>query len=100
MKTYQKILPLISYADFAEQIKQVKTFYSSQGRRYESDGVVNDVLFFRRMSAGGSDWDIDLKKLYQAYVELENFATENFRPYVAQRHSPGRGLLIHLDLIG
>jgi hypothetical protein len=99
MENYHKILPLISYPDFLSRANTVKKFTSSRGRRYEVDAVAEEVLFFRRMDAGGTDWDIDLKKLYQAYMELEEFATENFRPYVAQRHSPGRGLLLHLGLI-
>jgi hypothetical protein len=99
MDTYRKALPLVSYPDFLSMVSAVKKFTSSQGKRYEVDGMAEGFLFFRRMDAGGTDWDIDLKKLYQAYTELEAFATENFRPYVAQRHSPGRGLLLHLGLI-
>jgi hypothetical protein len=90
---------MISYPDFLEQIMKVKQFNSSRGRRYEMDGLRNDIMFFRRIDAGGTDWNIDLKQLYRAYTELETFETENFRPYVPQRHSPGRGLLLHLGLI-
>jgi len=99
MSLYQKQLPVIPYAEFLDKVRQVKKFTSSQGKRYEVDGLLNEVLFFHRMDAGGSDWDLDLKDLYRAYRELESFETINFRPYVAQRHSPGRGLLLHLGLI-
>ena len=99
MNLYRKQLPAIPYEDFISRAGQVKKFTSSQGKRYEVDGLRNDVLFFRRMDAGGTDWDLDLKKLYEAYLVLEDFSTENFRPFVAQRHSPGRGLLLHLGLI-
>jgi hypothetical protein len=100
MGSYRKQLPEITYTEFISRAGKVKKFTSSQGKRYEVDGLMNDVLFFRRMDAGGSDWDMDLKKLYEGYLALEDFSTENFRPFVAQRHSPGRGLLLHLGLIG
>ena len=99
MNRYQKQLPEIPYGEFIMRAGKVQKFTSSQGKRYEVDGLLDDVLFFRRMDAGGTDWDIDLKKLYKAYLALEDFSTENFRPFVAQRHSPGRGLLLHLGLI-
>lgn len=99
MNLYRKQLPEITFAEFISRAGKVKKFTSSQGKRYEVDGLMNDVLFFRRMDAGGTDWDLDLKKLYEAYQTLEDFSTENFRPFVAQRHSPGRGLLLHLGLI-
>lgn len=94
MNQYRKQLPVISYAEFISRAAEVQKFTSSKGRRYEVDGIMDDVLFFRRMDAGGSDWDLDLRRLYAAYQELEDFSTENFRPYVARRHSPGRGLLL------
>ncbi len=99
MNLYRKQLPEVAYADFIGRVATVKKFTSSQGKRYEVDGMMDEVLFFRRMDAGGTDWDIDLKKLYEAYRVLDDFSTENFRPFVAQRHSPGRGLLLHLGLI-
>lgn len=99
MNLYRKQLPEITYAEFISRAGKVEQFTSSQGKRYEVDGLMDEVLFFRRLDAGGSDWDLDLKDLYRAYRELESFETINFRPYVAQRHSPGRGLLLHLGLI-
>jgi len=99
MNLYRKQLPELSYAEFISRAGKVRKFTSSQGKRYEVDRLVADVLYFRRLDAGGTDWDLNLKTLYQAYCELESFETINFRPYVAQRHSPGRGLLLHLGLI-
>ncbi len=99
MNLFRKQLPEIPYAEFISRAGTVERFTSSKGKRYEVDGLMDDVLFFRRMDAGGTDWDINLKKLYEAYLALEDFSTENFRPYVAQRQSPGRGLLLHLGLI-
>lgn len=99
MSRYRKQLPEIPYSEFISRAGKVKKFTSSQGKRYEVDRLWDDVLFFKRIDAGGTAWDIDLKKLYEAYLALEEFSTENFRPFVAQRHSPGRGLLLHLGLI-
>lgn len=45
------------------------------------------------------DWDIALKKLYVAYVDLNDYKTADFKKYIPRRHSPGRGLLLRLGLI-
>jgi hypothetical protein len=42
---------------------------------------------------------MNLKEVYRAYKELEDFAMVNFKPYVNRRHSPARGLLLHLGLL-
>ena len=42
---------------------------------------------------------LNLTKLYQAYQELTDFSTENFRAYIPIHHSPARGLLLHLGLL-
>lgn len=99
MKPYHKKSPVISYSEFMQHMKRVKEFTSSHGRRYEVDGLKNNLLFFRSLDAGGTAWDIDLEQLYHAYTDLETFETEHSRPYVPKRHSPGRDLLLHLGLI-
>ena len=72
----------------------------SLGKRNRITGLHNEVLLVEPQDANRDiDWDIDLKKLYQAYTELEDFSTGNFRPYVPRRHSPARGLLLRLGLI-
>ena len=96
---FQKTLPLIGYDAFVGKVKQVENFTSAQGRRYEVDGIMDDTLYFRRMDAGETPWDLNLKQTYKAYQELEKFETEDFRPYVERRHSPARGLLPCLELI-
>jgi len=96
---YRKNLPLIDYPTFLAKVKELENFTSARGSRYEVDGIVEEILFFRRMDAGGTEWDLDLKKTYKAYLELETFETKDFRSYVARRHSPARGLLLALELI-
>jgi hypothetical protein len=96
---YQKRKPVVSYPNFREMIKGVDNFTSSRGNRYLIEEIEGDTLHFRRLDAGGSRWDIDLKKLFLAYKELDSFYTKDFLTYVPRRHSPGRGLLLHLGLI-
>lgn len=97
---YHKILPPISYQVFLSRVAQETHYTSSTGKRYRIAGIKDEVLFIERLDARTDiDWDIDLKKLYQAYIELEDFATEKFQPYVPRRHSPARGLLLRLGLI-
>ncbi|MFD0795486.1 hypothetical protein ACFQZX_17825 [Mucilaginibacter litoreus] len=97
---YKKNLPLITYTDFLARVALETHFTSAKGRRYEIQGIIDEVLIIVRLDANTDfEWDIDLKKLYQAYTELDDFATENFRPYVPRRHAPARGLLLRLGLI-
>jgi hypothetical protein len=96
---FQKSLPLITYDAFLDKVKQIENFTSARGRRYEVDAIHNDTLYFRRMDAGETPWDLDLKQTYKAYRELDKFETEDFRPYVERRHPPARGLLLCLELI-
>jgi hypothetical protein len=97
---YQKTLPLVSYPEFMDMVSKETHYTSSSGKRYQVSGIIDEVLFIVRLDANiNTDWDIDLKMLYQAYSELDDFATKNFRPYVPRRHSPARGLLLRLGLI-
>jgi hypothetical protein len=99
-KSFSKVLPVISQPDFLSRAGQVKSFTSSNGKRYEVDKVEEDIMSFRRLDAKSLQvWTMDLKQLYKAYFELNDFVTENFRPYVPITHSPARGLLIHLGLL-
>jgi hypothetical protein len=99
-KVFRKIEPIISLSDFLKRATQVKSFTSSTGKRYKVTKIENNVMWFLRLDAkADTPWDMDLKGVYQAYVELNNYDTENFRPYVNRRHSPARGLLLHLGLL-
>jgi hypothetical protein len=42
---------------------------------------------------------MNLKKVYRAYKELEDFATVNLKPFVPIMQSPARGLLFHLEML-
>ena len=97
---FHKVKPLVSLKDFLEKAKTVESFTSSNGRRYSVDSVIDDEMFFWRLDADENTiWKMDLKNLYRAYQELEDFATINFKPYVPITHSPARGLLLHLGML-
>lgn len=100
IKPFQKVIPIIPLQEFLEKARKVKSFTSSNGRRYEVQRIENDKIFFLRLDAKlVNEWSFDLKDVYRAYKELDDFKTVNFRPYVNLRHSPARGLLIHLGML-
>ncbi|MCZ8354012.1 MAG: hypothetical protein O9340_04710 [Cyclobacteriaceae bacterium] len=99
-KTFQKVKPIIPLSEFLDKARKVKSFTSSNGRRYEVQRIENDEMFFLRLDAKSEEeWSMNLKDVYRAYKELEDFATINFKPFVPITHSPARGLLLHLGLI-
>jgi len=99
-KVFYKTKPLITLDDFLDRAKGVTKFTSSNGRRYLVTGIDKDEMLFRRLDAKEDmEWSMNLKNVYRAYDELEDFATINFKPFVPIRHSPARGLLIHLGML-
>ncbi|MCG9911059.1 MAG: hypothetical protein MH137_07130 [Flavobacteriales bacterium] len=99
-KTFQKVIPIITLSEFLEKARKVKSFTSSNGRRYEVQRIENDELFFLRLDAkSDEEWSMNLKEVYRAYEELDDFATVNFKPFVPIAHSPARGLLLHLGML-
>lgn len=102
MKTnYKKSDITISIEDFLASAKNVIKYESSGNRRYVVEKVEGDSLFVSRADSKNPIElaKIDLTALYKGYSELTNFKTENFRQYLPGKHSPSRGLLIHLGLI-
>ena len=100
VKIFYKVMPVKSEKAFLEASKNVTNFNSSTGKRYKVLKVENDVMSFTRLDADDSKvWEMNLSQLCKAYIELEDFSTINFKPYVPITHSPGRVLLIHLKLI-
>jgi hypothetical protein len=99
-KTFQKIKPIIPLSEFLDKARNVKSFTSSNGRRYDVQRIENEEMFFLRLDAKSEEeWSMNLKEVYRAYKELEDFATINFKPYVPITHSPARGLLLHLGML-
>jgi hypothetical protein len=99
-KPYIKTKPLISLTAFLQKAKVVTSFTSSSGSRYKVIGIDDDEMVFIRLDAKENKmWRMNLKNVYWAYQELEDFATINFKPYVPITHSPARGLLLHLEML-
>jgi hypothetical protein len=99
-KKFQKVKPIVTLSEFLNNARKVKSFTSSNGRRYEVQRIENEEMFFLRLDAKSEEeWSMNLKEVYRAYKELEDFATVNFKPYVNRRHSPARGLLLHLGML-
>ena len=99
-KAFQKTNPIVPLSEFLERAKNVKSFKSSNGRRYEVLRIENDEMYFIRLDAkSNKEWKMDLKDVYRAFKELEDFKTENLKPFVPLKHSPARGLMLHLQFI-
>lgn len=95
---YTKTNPTITYVDFYKLASPVKHFKSLTGKEYDVISGKNDIMTFVR-KATGEIWSMDLKGVYQAYLELTDFKTINFKTYVPRTHSPALGLLLHLGLL-
>lgn len=96
---YIKSGKTVNVEEFFRQAKKLKSFSSSSGKRYVVTCIKGDVILFKRTDSKNpdKDWSFDLKKVFEAFNNLSDFKTENFKRYVPVRHSPARGLLIHWD---
>ena len=91
---------MVIWYDFLERAYCVDGFTSLTGTRYAVERVFDNTMSIVRLDANRDYlWDMDLEKVYEAYVELEDFSTTNFKHYLPRRHSPARGLLLHLGLL-
>lgn len=95
---YTKTKPTITYLDFFKLASPVKAFKSLTGREYDVISVNNNLMTFVR-KATGETWSMDLTGVHKAYLELTDFKTDNFKPYVPRTHSPALGLLLHLRML-
>ncbi|SDM33786.1 hypothetical protein SAMN05421813_11018 [Daejeonella rubra] len=98
MMKYKKTQPTISYQDFYNLAKSANSFNSLTGKFYDVISINDSTMNFVRKSSG-MQWKMDLKGVHQAYLELNDFKTANFKPYVPRTHSPALGLLLHLMLL-
>jgi len=99
-KTFHKTNSNISFTDFLAKARSVEMFNSSSGKRYLVLGTKNDIMYFKRLDAREEiTWKMNLKNVYEAYLQLDDFATINFKPFVPITHSPARGLLIYLGML-
>lgn len=95
---YIKTQPDISFIDFIKKIGPVATFNSLEGESYRVTAIEGSIMKFIRNQTGAA-WQMDLRGVHKAYRELNDFKTENFKPYVPLTHSPALGLLLHVQLL-
>ena len=95
---FSKTNPTIKYDEFYNLTKSVEFFKSLTGKEYDVKSLDANEMKFVRVSTG-EKWSMNLKGVHQAYLELTDFKTVNFEPYVPRTHSPALGLLLHLGLL-
>lgn len=93
-----KTNPTISFEKFLLLVKELKEFRSKTGNLYTVVSLNDHNLRFIRESTN-IEWEVDLKKVYQAYQELKDFKTINLKAYVPRRQSPALGLLLEMELL-
>ena len=96
--TYKKTEPTITYSNFFHKVKGTTRFSSLTGKAYKVVALEGDIMSFIRMGTG-EEWKMDLRSVHHAYLELDDFKTANFRPYVNRTHSPALGLLLSSGLL-
>ena len=95
---YKKTNPEITFIEFIKLVGPVAHFNSLEGEEYVVTKLQGSIMLFVRTLTGKPD-DMELRSVLQAYKELKEFQTENFKPYVPFTHSPALGLLLHLKLL-
>lgn len=93
-----KTNPTINFEEFISLVKGLKEFRSKTRNLYTIVSLNNHNLRFIRESTN-VEWEMDLNKVHQAYLELSEFKTTSFKPYVPRRQSPALGLLIATALL-
>ncbi|MDO1514344.1 hypothetical protein Q2T41_16945 [Maribacter confluentis] len=95
---YTKTKPDIRFIEFMQLASPVVSFNSLEGNEYVVQKFKGTKIYFKRETTK-QIWDMDLKQVHKAYLELKDFKTINFKPYVPLTHSPALGLLLHLKLL-
>ncbi|WP_312206959.1 hypothetical protein [Epilithonimonas hominis] len=92
-----KTNPTVKFEQFLSLVKELKAFKSKTGKVYKIISLDGSILSFLRET--GEEWKIELRKVHQAYLELQRFKTIDFKPYVPRRQSPALGLLLAVGLL-
>lgn len=95
---YKKLNPEITFDNFFKLSKTLKSFESLKGSKYLVKDWNDSIMSFERLSTN-KVWKMDIKNVYQAYIELESFRTSDFKSYVNRTHSPALGLILTLKLL-
>ncbi len=93
-----KTKPEKTFSEFLSMVQSITTFKSKTGKTYIVISLEASILKFVRESTQ-KEWKVDLKDIHKAYMELKQFRTIDFKPYVPRKQSPSLGLLITLKLL-
>lgn len=88
----------LSFDSFIAEIKKVKYAISKRGAEYvmiHCEG--NNCIGIRKNT--NKPFDIDLAKLYQAYMECEVINTSTLKNYVDREQSPSYAILMKAGLV-
>jgi hypothetical protein len=100
-KSLRKPRRIVPLEDFLSMAKDLEYFQGTGEMLYEVIGSEGDELIF--ISADGKKGPLqgmDLRKIYQAYHELQDFSSVNVSKYIAPRwHSAAKGLLIQCQML-
>lgn len=94
----KKTNPSISYDEFFNLIKPITQFKSLKGNSYTVISIEDTIITFLRESTE-KQWKMNLKDVHRAYLDITDFKTINFKPYLPRTQSPALGLLIKMGLI-
>lgn len=88
----------LPYDTFIVKIRKIRHAVSVTGEEYVCIHCDNNVCTGIRESTKES-FEINLRKLYQAYKECEVINTSTLKPYVDRVQSPSYTILIAAELI-
>ncbi len=94
----KKTNPNISYVDFCHLVKAITQFKSIKGNLYSVISIEDCIITFLRESTQ-KRWKMNLKDVHRAYLEITDFKTIQFKPYLPRTQSPALGLLIKMGLV-
>ncbi len=92
----------ISFEEFAAKVKAVEFSTCTSGRtkyilvKYDD---ANNIYYGIRRVKDDKEFQIDVKKMYDAYCELEVVNVNTLKPYLDGAHSPARAILKAAKLI-
>lgn len=89
----------LSFEEFIQQLQLVNDgeAESVQGKHYSQIRIDNGKIHGLRDDTG-NPFEIDIKKLYQAYDENERINTSILKPYVDRAQSPAYAILMKMGL--
>lgn len=94
----KKTNPTISYDEFYNLVKPITQFKSLKGNLYSVISIEDSIITFLRESTQ-KQWKMNLKDVHRAYLEIKDFKTIHFKPYLPRTQSPAFGLLVKIGLV-